>query len=49
MKIEKIKILYQTYILPTIKLTHDPALYGYYCIEFIWLSWSIEISIKPKQ
>jgi len=49
MKIEIIKIVCQIYLLPTIKLTHDPILYGYYGIEFIWLKWSIEISIKTKQ
>ena len=49
MKIEIIKIAYQIYLLPTIKLTQDPMLYGYRSIEFIWLKWSIEIFIKPKQ
>jgi hypothetical protein len=49
MKIEIIKIAYQIYLLPTIKWTHDPMLYGYRGIEFIWLKWGIEISLKPKQ
>jgi len=49
MKINIIEIGYQIYLLPTIKFTHDPMLYGYRSIEFIWLKWGIEISLKPKQ
>jgi hypothetical protein len=34
----------QYYIIPTIKFTYDPTLYGYRNIEIWWLKWGIEIA-----
>ena len=45
MKINKFKVSYQSYIFPTIKITFDKILHGYYNIEFIWFVWGIEIKI----
>jgi hypothetical protein len=36
-------ICYQFYLLPTIKITNNKLLFGYYSIEFIWLKWGISI------
>jgi len=38
-KTEKYDVGYQFYIIPTIKVTHDKMLYGYYTIDFIWGKW----------
>jgi hypothetical protein len=43
MKIQFNNIAYQFYLVPTIKVTDDKFLFGYYGIEFIWLKWGIEI------
>jgi hypothetical protein len=45
-KITKFQIMYQVYLIPTIKFTYDKALNGYKSIEFIWLKWGIELSFK---
>ena len=45
-KISLFQVTYQVYLIPTIKFTYNKALYGYKAIEFIWLNWGIEISIK---
>lgn len=42
MKIQFNNICYQSYLLPTIKVTNDKLLYGYYSVEFVWLKWGIE-------
>ena len=34
---------YQIYLIPTIKVTHDPLLYGHRGVELIWLKWGVEI------
>jgi hypothetical protein len=43
MKIHFNNICYQFYLLPTIKVTDDKFLFGYYSIEFMWLKWSVSI------
>lgn len=36
-------IWYQFYILPTIKITHNKVLFGFYNIEFWWGKWGLEV------
>jgi hypothetical protein len=43
MKIQSSNVAYQFYLLPTIKVTNDKFLFGYYSIEFMWLKWVISI------
>jgi hypothetical protein len=43
MKIQFNTVAYQFYLLPTIKVTNDKFLFGYYSIEFMWLKWVISI------
>lgn len=40
---------HQIYLIPTIKVTHDRMLFGYYNVEFWWLKWGIEISFGEKE
>jgi len=47
-KITKFQVMYQVYLIPTIKFTHDKLLHGYKSFEFIWWKWGIEISIKKN-
>jgi hypothetical protein len=35
----------QVYPIPTIRITHDLKLYGWYTIEFIWMKWGVSINI----
>ena len=35
----------QMYPLPTIRITHDLKLYGWYTIEFIWFNRGLSINI----
>lgn len=48
MKIETMKQWGQIYLIPTIRITHDKFLYGFYNIELWWLKWGIEISFEKK-
>ena len=41
-------IWYQFYILPTIKITHDEVLFGFYNIEFWWGQWGFEVTFLKK-
>jgi hypothetical protein len=43
MKIQSSNVAYQFYLLPTIKVTNDKFLFGYYSIEVMWLKWVISI------
>ena len=43
MKIQFSNICYQFYLIPTIKITNNKLLFGYYSIEFIWLKWGVGI------
>jgi len=40
---EKYDVYGQFYIIPTIKVTHDKYLYGYYTIDFVWGKWGLSI------
>lgn len=42
----KFKISFQIYLIPTIKITHDPILHGYRSIEFMWLNYGVEIKFN---
>lgn len=45
---ERYKVAYQIYLLPTIKVTADRMLYGYWTIDLVWLQWGFSITIdKP--
>lgn len=48
MRIELISIWHQLYLIPTIKVTHNRMLFGYYDVEFWWLKWGVEISFGEK-
>jgi hypothetical protein len=41
-------IWYQFYILPTIKITYNKMLFGFYNIEFWWGQWGFEIIFSKK-
>lgn len=43
MKIATMTQWHQIYLIPTIRITHDKFLYGFYNIEFWWLKWGVEI------
>lgn len=43
MKIEAYKVWYQYYVLPTIYITADRRLNGYYEINFCWLNRGVAI------
>jgi hypothetical protein len=43
MKIQFNSVCYQFYLIPTIKVTGNKLLFGYYSIEFIWLNRGVEI------
>ena len=42
---EQFKQLGQMYPLPTIRITHDLKLYGWYTIEFIWFNKGLSVNI----
>ena len=43
-KIETYSVWGQVYIIPTIKITHDKYLYGYYTIDFVWGKWGLSLT-----
>jgi hypothetical protein len=49
MRIELMTTWHQLYLIPTIKVTHDRMLFGYYNVEFWWFKWGIEISFGEKE
>lgn len=49
MRIELNTTWYQIYLLPTIKVTHNRMLFGYYNVELWWFKWGVEISFVEKE
>lgn len=49
MRIEFMTQWHQIYLLPTIRITHDKFLYGFYNIEFWWLKWGFEIILSKSE
>jgi hypothetical protein len=43
-----ISVWYQFYFLPTVKVTYDKRLFGFYNIEFIWGKWGVEITFSKE-
>ena len=43
---EKYDVYGQVYILPTIKVTHDKNLYGYYTIDLVWGKWGLSLTFE---
>ncbi len=39
-------ILSQFYIIPTIKITHNKYLYGYYSIDLVWGKWGLSLTFN---
>ncbi len=48
MKIQVNKILYQIYVLPTIKITHNICLNGSYEFIICWFKYELAIYSKSK-
>ena len=44
-KFERFNQWGQIYLIPTIRVTHDLKLYGWYTIEFIWFNKGLSINI----
>ena len=49
MKIERYRQLYEVFVTPTIKYTYDKALFGWYCVDFIWIRWGFSVSWGHKE
>jgi hypothetical protein len=47
-KIQRFRVAYQFYVIPTIKVTYDKWLHGYRDIQFIWGRCGIEIRISKR-
>jgi hypothetical protein len=45
LKLERFTQWGQIYPLPTIRITHDKGLYGWYTIEVIWIKWGLSLNI----
>lgn len=43
---ETYTVAYQRYLLPTIKVTSDRMLYGYWTFDLIWWKWGASITIE---
>ena len=43
MKIERYEQVGEAFILPTIKYTYDKMLFGFYCVDFVWLRWGFSL------
>ena len=43
---EKYDVHGQFYIIPTIKVTHDKSLYGYYTIDLVWEKWGLSLTFE---
>ena len=43
---EKYDVYGQIYIIPTIKVTHDKLLYGYYTIDLVWGKWGLSLTFE---
>jgi len=41
-------IVYQYYIIPTIKVTYDKILNGNKSIDLIWLKWALSIELENR-
>jgi hypothetical protein len=48
-KIDRMTQSGQIYLIPTIRVTHDKFLYGFYNIEFWWLKWGFEIILNKMK
>lgn len=40
---EKYEVLDQMYLIPTLKITHNRGLNGYYAIDLVWIKWGISL------
>lgn len=46
MEFNKYTYSFEFYVIPTIKVTYDKLLYGYYIVAFRWGKWELEINWK---
>lgn len=49
MKLEFFNVAYQVYLIPTIKITHDQDLNGWYEVQLIWLKWGLSLMFNEKR
>jgi hypothetical protein len=49
MKIERYEQVGELFITPTVKYTYDKMLFGFYCVDFIWLRWGFSLHLGYKK
>jgi len=49
MKIELYEQIGELFLTPTIKYTYDKMIFGFYCVDFIWLRWGFSLHWGHKK
>ena len=49
MRIERYEQIGELFLTPTIKYTYDKMLFGFYCVDSIWLRWGFSLHLGHKK
>ena len=49
MRIELYEQIGELFLTPTIKYTYDKMIFGFYCVDFIWLRWGFSLHWGHKK